>query len=444
MRLDIVPVTGNNRDPAETLRAFRALLDETTWAEHTPSTAFAPISTPIGQTAVFGEAIGQLYLAHLGVLRALLDGGPFTELGRRYAELAGPVRDFYLDWPNLEDDLQRGLLDDPGRLSNLFGRPDVVLAEDGPKTVETNFDTAAAGQERPDDIWRIATQLFEIPGSLQVSGRPLHGMRDYFVERAAGRASRFHWIMKDDPVARREMEPLLAVLNQGQDLALHTLHYPGDDLDRLSADERIGYLHRAISIFTVNKDRDRFGRLLAGLHRIAPTLTVPLGLSAVSSKLFLAWLSDPSARPVELAAEQLAAIEQLVPWTRVLSLVRHDELAGVRREPSEYVLKKADSYQATEVHFGWQLRPAGWSALLNECQADPLPWIIQRRVRPKLLRLAEYTDDGIVERETGLACCPYLYGGKLRGLETWITPATPDLSMISRMQFVPHFIDSAG
>ncbi len=441
MRFDIEPIPAG-REPADVLAAFRKLLAETSWADQTPDTMFAPIRTPIAQVREFGDQLGRLYLAHLAVLRALLDGGPFTSTGARYAEMAGPVRDFYLDWPELADDLDRGLLDDPERLSNLFGRPDVVLAEDGPKTVETNFDTAAAGQERPDDMWRIATELFEIAPSLQQFGRPLWGLRDYFEERAGGRPSHFYWLMKDDPVARREMDPLLAVLNAGAELARHSLHYPGDDPAGLATDQLVGYLHRSISIFTVNKDRDRFGRLIAGLAGRAPTLTVPLGLSVVSSKVFLAWLSDPTARPIDLPADQVAAIDQLVPWTRVLSLVPDRELEAVRDQPVEFVLKKADSYQATEVHFGWQLGPTEWNALLERCRADPLPWIIQRRVRPKLFRLTEHTDEGVRERETGLACCPYLYGGRIRGLETWITPAEPDLTMISRMQFVPHFIDA--
>jgi hypothetical protein len=31
-------------------------------------------------------------------------------------------------------------------------------------------------------------------------------------------------------------------------------------------------------------------------------------------------------------------------------------------------------------------------------------------------------------------------GGRLRGLETWVTPTTPDMKMIRHMQFVAHFI----
>jgi hypothetical protein len=160
----------------------------------------------------------------------------------------------------------------------------------------------------------------------------------------------------------------------------------------------------------------------------------------VASKLFLAWLSDPDARPASLTGPQRAAVEALVPWTRVLGALGRAALTRVLAQPAEYVLKKADSYQATEVHLGWNVPAGRWQHLTETCLADPQPWIVQRRVRPKLYRLAEYTDDGVRIRETGLACCPYLMGGRLRGLETWITPPQPDLSMITRMQFVPHFL----
>ncbi len=423
--------------PDRALSRFRELLARTTWADQTPDTLFAPVYTTLASAERFAESVRQLYLAHLALLRALLAGGPFSPAGERYAELAEPVRQFYLDWPALSDELVPGDLD---RLDLLFGRPDVVLAADGPKAVETNFDTAAAGQERPDDMWEMAEKIFSPDQRFTSTGRPLQGMSDYFVEHAGGRPAEYHWIMKDDPVARREMAPLIDYLNRGP--VRHTLHYPGDDLDRLSPADGQHYLHRSVSIFTVNKDRQRFAELLAALRGIAPRCTVPIGLSAVASKLFLAWLSDPAARPARLAPEQLAAVRALVPWTRVLGLLTPPELAPVLAEPGEYVLKKADSYQATEVHFGWNVAAGQWSELLERCLDDPQPWIVQRRVRPRRYRLAEYTDAGVVVRETGLACCPYLMGGRFRGLETWITPPEPDLTMINRMQFVPHFIRS--
>lgn len=435
---DIRPLPGADRvQPDRALGRFRELLAGTSWADQTPNTLFAPVYTDTESAGRFAESVRQLYLAHLVVLRALLAGGPFSAAGERYAELAAPVRRFYLDWPALTDELTPSV---PDRLALLFGRPDVVLAVDGPKTVETNFDTAAAGQERPDDMWEMAEAIFSPGPRFTKTGRPLQGMSDYFVEHAEGRPAEYHWIMKDDPVARREMAPLIGYLNRSQQLVRHTLHYPGDDLSGLQPAVGQHYLHRSVSIFTVNKDRRRFAELLTALRAVAPTCTVPIGLSAIASKLFLAWLSDPAARPAQLSPPQQAAVEALVPWTRVLSLLGRAGLAPVLAEPSEYVLKKADSYQATEVHFGWKVPAEEWPSLLERCLDDPQPWIVQRRVRPKLYRLAEYTDDGVVVRETGLACCPYLMGGRFRGLETWIMPPEPDLTMINRMQFVPHFI----
>lgn len=426
--------------PGPTLDRFRELLARTSWADETPSTLFAPVYTDADSAERFAEAVGQLYLAHLEVLRALVSGGPFSPAAARYAELAEPVRRFYLDWPVLGEDLAPADLTAPDRLSQLFGRPDVVLAEDGPKAVETNFDTAAGGQERPDDMWELAADIFSPGAEYLRSGRPLQGTSDYFVEHAAGQPTEYHWIMTDDPVARREMTPLIEYLNRAQQLVRHTLHYPGDDPRLLRPTPGRHVLHRSVSIFTVNKDRQRFGELLAALRPIAGTCTVPVGLSAVSSKLFLAWLSDPEARPASLSEQQRAAVEALVPWTRVLGLLGQPALDQVAAQPAEYVLKKADSYQASEVHLGWNVPPEQWPQLIDTCLADPQPWIVQRRVRPKLYRLPEYTDEGVVIRETGLACCPYLMGGRLRGLETWITPPEPDLSMITRMQFVPHFL----
>ena len=55
-----------------------------------------------------------------------------------------------------------------------------------------------------------------------------------------------------------------------------------------------------------------------------------------SSKLYLAWLSDPLTRPASLSAERKDAGRTLVPWTRVLPLLAPDDLDRLRRERGEY------------------------------------------------------------------------------------------------------------
>ena len=439
---DIRPLP-TSMNPGTVLKAYRSLLSRTSWAAEMPDTVFGPVWTSGESAERFAEQIRQLYLAHLELLRRLLSGGPFSPAAERYAQLAGPLRDLYLDWPGLPDDLDPAQLTAEDRSTQLFGRPDVIVADDGPKVVETNFDTAIAGQERPDDMWTIACDIFAPPAEYRSSGRPLHGMSDFFVELAAGQPSQVHWIMKDDPAWRRRVTPLIDVLNRTQTLVRHTLHYPGDDLTGIDSSGGRQFLHRAVSINTVNKDRARFGELLRALRTVAPESTAPVGLSATECKLFLAWLSDPAARP-SLPPQQVAAVESLLPWTRALNLLDQGDLDRVAEQRHSFVVKKAYSYQATEVHFGWNTDSERWRELLSECLADGHTWIVQRRVRPKIYQLVEYTDDGPIQRATGLACCPYLMGGKLRGLETWINPPEPDLTMLTRMRFVPHFLKGAA
>lgn len=432
-------------EPAEMLQRFRRLQAKLAWGDQTPTTLFAPVYTPWASAERFAEAIRQLYLAHVRLLRTLRDGGPLTPAGRRYAEIAASVRQFYLDWPVLDHSPGEGL-DDADPLRFLFGRPDVVLTDDGPKVVETNFDTAAAGQERPDDMWDIASDLFEVDQEYRDFGRPLQGMTDYFVELADGRPSDFHWLMPDDPATRRELPPLIDYLNRGPTTARHLLHFPGDTgfgQGTAGPGGRVGYLHRSCSIITVNKDRERFAAMLAELAPLASTCTAPLEYSVLFSKLFLAWLSDPAARPAGLTIAEREAVDALLPWTRVLGLLAEPDVERVIGSKDKHILKKADSHQAIEVHFGCNIEPEAWRSLVMTCRADTAPWIVQERVYPAQFSLPEYTDDGLLTRQVGLSCCPYLMGGRLRGLETWITLATPDHSMLKRMQFVPHFIRGA-
>lgn len=444
----IIPVAAAaEHDPHELLAAYRARLRRTPWGHETPDTLLSPVHTPEPSVRRFESAVLTLFRAHLKVLHAIEVGGPHEGAAAEYARLEKVVRAYYLNWPVLGsgEPLDPDALLTDEAVDLLVGRPDVVLGEDGPKVVETNLDTAAAGHERPDDLWTIAAELFEPSADHLTTGRPLFGLRDYFLELAGDTPHHVYWIMKNDPVTRRELAPTFQLLNEDTTTVRHSIHYAGEppELDT----DRPSYLHRACSIFTVNRDRTRFAGLL---DRLAPRVrgcTVPLGLSRLASKLFLAWLSDPHARPATLTSQEHRTVDAMVPWTRVLSLLGNDELNQVRRDRGEFVLKKADSHQARDVHFGCDVSGEEWAALLDrhreqlpETDGAPNIWIVQQRVRPREYELTEYTDTGIEYRRTGLSCCPYLMGGRLRGLETWVLPTTPNLEMIKRMHFVPHYI----
>ncbi|NVJ22508.1 hypothetical protein HUW62_14905 [Myxococcus sp. AM011] len=436
-------------DARALLDAYRARLGRTAWARETPDTLVAPVWSSASSVARFEARLVALFRAHCKVLHALLvgtsQGGPWEEYVR--LQRGGGAKS--LDWPVLGEDvaLEPSLLlsDEAARL--LFGRPDIVLGADGPKVVETNFDTAIGGQERPDDIWRMAAELFTPSPDFLATGRPLAGMRDYFTELAEGSPCQVHWPMKNDDTVRGELAPLIATLNDNPHGVEHRVHYAGDPLAPLRTDVP-SWLHRACSIYSVNRDRERFAVLLAHLVPVVRGCTVPLMLSLLESKLFMAWLSDSAARPATLTAEEHGAVDTLVPWTRVLTLLDGDARERVLRNRGDFILKKTDSHQAKDVFFGCNLSQDEWSSLLESRgrrsgdggAAPEELWILQERVRPREFHLLEYTDAGPVERRTGLSCCPYLMGGRLRGLETWVTPFTPSLEMIRRMHFVAHFI----
>lgn len=435
-------------EPSRLLASYRQRLNQTPWAGQTRDTLLTPVWSTAASVARFESRLVLLFRAHLKVLHALQMGRGEGARWKQYARLQRAVRARYVDWPVLEArelPSPELLLAEEAR-ELLYGRPDIVLAKDGPKVVETNFDTAIGGFERPDAIWEMAAALFSPPPEYLSTGRPLEGMRRYFAEAARGQPRRIHWIMKNDPEIRREVDPFIAALDQNPDGPRHVIHYAGETVPP-ATDDLPAWLHRSCSIFSVQKDRERFTHLLKQLVPQVMGCTVPVELSELSSKLYIAWLSDPEGRPSHLTSEEREAVDGLVPWTRVLTLLEGNELERVRRDRGEFILKKADSHQAKEVFFGCNHSADEWNALLETRLREPDVmgglsnfWLVQERVHPQQYTLLEYTDAGPVERRTGLSCCPYVLGGRVRGLETWVTPATPDHEMINRMHFVAHFI----
>lgn len=441
-----------HRDPAELAAAYRRRLARTPWADQTPDTLVAPVWSDASSVARFEHAVLAVLRAHLKVVHALRTGIAGAGAWERYAALEKVVRGYLLDWPVLPGDEPdpAELIDEARCARFLYCRPDIVIGPAGPRVVETNFDTSVGGYERPDEIWATAAELFEPPADLLRTGRPAHGLREYFRELADRRPADVHWIMPDSPAVKARIASVIGLLNDNTDGVRHVVHHPGQAVTNHGG-AAPGWLHRSCAIFTVNRDRERFATLLRDLLPAAPRCTVPVSLSHLDSKLFIAWLSDREARPPTLSAGEHRALDTLLPWTRVLTLLEPADLERVSAHREDFVLKKADSYQGRDVHFGCNLDDRAWRDLLDAHRAEPDEvdgasniWIVQRRVRPRIFELPEYTDEGVRTLRTGLSCCPYILGGRLRGLETWITPATPDISMLHRMQFVPHFIRDDG
>lgn len=438
-------------DPAALLREFRGRYRQLPWWRDSRDTLFTPVASPLVDMQDFVARVLDLYRAHLKVVHAMQTGTGVVA-GTPYARLYPLVREYYSAWPAIGPGelLADDVLLDPATAQMLYGRPDVVMSAGGPRVVETNFDSAVGGIDNPDDIWHISAALFGVGADLTRAGSPVQGMAEYFEELAAGHPTLVRWIMRPDAPTRALLDRRMLRLNS---LSRHTRHhvtYAGDPVPPLDGDDRgrTAWLHRACSIFTLNRDRERFAATLAHLASRVARCTVPLGLAHLGSKLFLAWLSDPQARPATLTADEIASIEAIVPWTRLLKALDGPALERVRRERGEMILKQTDSHDGRDVVFGCNLTADEWQALVDaKLQApdtvdgQPRVWIVQERVHPQPWELIEYTDEGAGSRRTGLSCCPYIFGGRLRGVETWVMPFTPDHVMLDRMQWVGHFLE---
>ncbi|XXY48493.1 hypothetical protein WME91_51670 [Sorangium sp. So ce269] len=437
----------SSTEPSRLVSSFRERLRQTSWAAPATDTLWVPVESPAGAVQRLERQIVALYRAHVKVLSAALSE-PLPsdpELGHLARSLRA-VRAFYRGWPLLQDN-ERTHPDAPLPVapeSFLYGRPDVVMGAEGPRVVETNFDTAVAGYEKPDAVWSICAELFELEGQLLRRGRPLAGLRDYFDELAGGQPRLIHWVRT--LAAAPECGPVLTFLNDNGRGIQHIAHYAGEPSPAFPASVP-GYLHRACSLYTVNRFREQFTRTLRPLVPALRGCTVPLSLTALQSKLFLAWLSDPRTRPPTLTPDERDAVDALIPETRLLAQLRGAALDRVKRHRGDFILKRTDSHMGKHVVFGCNLGQGEWEGLLRELPDQPAEpgdappiWLVQERVRPREYTLLEYTEEGPVERRTGLSCSPYLFGGRLRGFETWSLPFTPDHQMLKDAHFIGHFI----
>jgi hypothetical protein len=112
----------------------------------------------------------------------------------------------------------------------------------------------------------------------------------------------------------------------------------------------------------------------------------PFRTKPVHTKLIMALLSDedgPAARLLD--AEERAAVERYVPWTRLVrgGVTRYQGqqvalLTFAQRNRERLVLKPNDDYGGQGVLLGWETSQAEWDRALTAAQAAP--FVIQERV----------------------------------------------------------------
>ncbi|MBB5869003.1 hypothetical protein F4553_002382 [Allocatelliglobosispora scoriae] len=176
--------------------------------------------------------------------------------------------------------------------------------------------------------------------------------------------------------------------------------------------------------------------LLAAAERGEVEIFTPLGCQVFGSKAALAMLSDEAHRH-RFDAETLAALDRILPWTRVCrpgtvtleSGERVELLDHALAQRAELILKPALLHSGSGVLPGWEADPADWAQRVEAAMDGG--WILQRRVRPvpQLVpapdgELTDYTINlGVFSMPSG----PDGYGG----MALRVAPVTANITVLS-------------
>jgi hypothetical protein len=154
----------------------------------------------------------------------------------------------------------------------------------------------------------------------------------------------------------------------------------------------------------------------------------PFRCKLLHKKASLAVLSDERNSAL-FTAQERAAIEALIPWTRVVE-ERQTEVDGRRvdlvpfiaEHRERMVLKPNDDYGGAGVVLGWTVDDAGWRAALVRALSEP--YIVQQRVTIPAEPYPSLVDGRLVLLDRMLDTAPFvLNGDALEGCLTRLSTA---------------------
>ena len=154
----------------------------------------------------------------------------------------------------------------------------------------------------------------------------------------------------------------------------------------------------------------------------------PFRCKILHKKASLAMLSDETQAHLFTADEQ-AAIERYIPWTRVLE-ERHTVYKGERidllpflvKNKNEFVIKPNDEYGGKGVVLGWEAASAEWEAALKTALIEPS--IVQKRVPLPKIPYASWVDGKVEIYDRMIDTNPFIwYGNYVDGCLTRLSTA---------------------
>jgi uncharacterized circularly permuted ATP-grasp superfamily protein len=122
----------------------------------------------------------------------------------------------------------------------------------------------------------------------------------------------------------------------------------------------------------------------------------------------------------DFSAEERAAVERHVPWTRLVQAGKAsyagdtvDLLAFARANRERLLLKPNDDYGGKGITIGWESTAAQWDAALKA--ALEAPFVVQERVRIAYEDYPTLVDDEVVIGQRLVDSDPFLFGTDVEG-----------------------------
>ena len=154
----------------------------------------------------------------------------------------------------------------------------------------------------------------------------------------------------------------------------------------------------------------------------------PFRSKILHKKASLAVLSDETNVHF-FTADELAAIERYIPWTRMLE-ERHTVYEGQRVDllpflvihKDEFVIKPNDEYGGKGVVLGWEVDSDQWETVLKTALTEP--FIVQKRVPLPKIPYASWVEDRVEIYDRMIDTNPFIwYGNYVDGCLTRLSTA---------------------
>ena len=141
----------------------------------------------------------------------------------------------------------------------------------------------------------------------------------------------------------------------------------------------------------------------------------PFRCKILHKKASLAVLSD-EANAHLFTAEERAAIERYIPWTRLLEERQTvyegeqvDLMPFLAQNKDQFVIKPNDEYGGKGVVLGWEVDADQWEATLKTALVEPS--IVQKRVALPKIPYASWVDDQVVIYDRMIDTNPFIWYG---------------------------------